>query len=62
MKHIILAGAFALVATTAWSGGISDPIVEPAIIIEDAIESAGSDEWVLALMVVLTIGLGITGQ
>jgi len=66
MKQILLAGVVLLTASSAFAGGVADPIVEPyvapAMIADDAVASSGSDEWVLGLLVILTIGLGITGQ
>lgn len=66
MKKLLLTGAFCVAATGVFAGGLSDPIVAPMIgpdiIVNDAVESAGSDEWILALLVILTIGLGIAGN
>ena len=62
MKQTLLAGAVILAAGAAFAGGYSEPVVEPEVVMEDAVASAGSDEWVLAMLVILTIGLGITGQ
>ena len=60
MKHVLLAGALIFAAGVASAGGLGDPVVTPAVIADAAVESAGSDEWVLALLTFLTIGLGIT--
>ncbi|MCG6904233.1 MAG: hypothetical protein LJE68_16290 [Rhodobacter sp.] len=62
MKQIVLAATFGLVASAAWAGGLSDPVVAPEVVLSQTVDSAGSDEWILALLVVLTIGLGITGN
>ena len=48
-----------MAAGAASAGGLGDPVVTPAVIADSAVESAGSDEWVLALLTVLTIGIGI---
>ncbi|KMW59716.1 hypothetical protein AIOL_004699 [Candidatus Rhodobacter oscarellae] len=62
MKKLILTGAFALLATSAFSGGLHDPVVAPDVVVVDAVESAGSDEWVGVLMTFLTIiYLGVGG-
>ena len=66
MKNILFAGAFALAAFGANAGGYDDPIVTPPVVsadvvMDDAVESAGSDEWVGVLMTFLTlivVGLG----
>lgn len=62
MKQLILAGALGLAASASWAGGLNDPVIAPEVVAEEAVQSASSDEWVLALMVVLTIGLGIAGN
>ncbi len=61
MKKIFVALLFTAAAGAAVAGGYSDPIVVPDVVQADAVESAGSDEWVGVLMVFLTIvlvGLG----
>lgn len=60
MKHLILATAFTLVASTSFADGYSDPIVTPHVVAEDAASSSG-DAWVMAMMVFITIGLGLGG-
>ena len=62
MKPILLAAVISLVAGAAFAGGYGDPVVASDVVTDAAVQSAGSDEWILALLVVLTIGLGITGQ
>lgn len=41
MKKLALAAAFSLVATSAFAGGITDPIPDEPVIIEDTSSSAG---------------------
>jgi hypothetical protein len=41
MKKFALATAFALTATTAFAGGLDDPIIEEPVIIEETSSSAG---------------------
>lgn len=61
MKNILLAGAFAITATTSWAGGVSEPIMEAEIVMEEAVASAGSDEWVgvaLTFLTIVMLGMG----
>jgi len=55
MKQILLASAISIAASTAFAGGYSDPVVTPEAVITDTVETAGSDDWVIALMTFLTI-------
>jgi len=59
MKNLICACAFSFAATAAFSGGYQEPVVEPEIVMTETVKSAGSDEWILAWLTVLTIGLAI---
>jgi len=62
MKNILLAGAFAVAATTSWAGNVSEPIMEAEIVMEEAVAAGGSDEWVGVLLTFLTIiVLGVGG-
>ena len=60
MKHVILASALAMFATTAGASGLSDPVVAPTVIADAATASAGSDEWVLIMMTLLVFGTALT--
>ncbi len=59
MKNLLCACAFSFVATAAVSGGYDEPIIQPEIVMTETVKSAGSDEWILAWLTVLTIGLAI---
>ncbi len=62
MKKIFVALLFTAVAGAAVAGGYHDPIVVPDVVHADAVETAGSDDWVGVLMVFLTIVLlGVGG-
>ena len=62
MKKIFVALLFTAVAGSALAAGYSDPIVTPHVVHVDAVETAGSDDWVGVLMVFLTIVLlGVGG-
>ncbi len=41
MKKLALATAFTLAASTAFAGGLSDPIIEEPVIVEETSSSAG---------------------
>ena len=56
MKNLILAGALTLTATSAFAGALTDPIVEPTVIIEEA--SASSSHGIL-VPIMLLIALGV---
>ncbi len=56
------AAAFSLIATSVVAGSYGDPIVVPEVIVADTVESAGSDDWVLALMIFLTIVVAGAGS
>ena len=65
MKNLICATAISLFAGAAFAGGyegtIIEPTVTPEVVIQDTVESSGSDDWVVAAMMFLTIvvaGLG----
>jgi len=41
MKKIALAAALSLAATTAFAGGMAEPMMEPEVIVEDSASSNG---------------------
>ncbi|HHL20523.1 MAG TPA: hypothetical protein ENJ52_03240 [Aliiroseovarius sp.] len=55
MKKIALAFAFAATATTAVAGALSDPIVEPQVIIEESAASSVSQQWLVPGMFLLIL-------
>ncbi|WP_300516060.1 hypothetical protein [Aliiroseovarius sp.] len=60
MKKIALAAAIILTANSAFAGALTDPIVEPAVIIEEA--AAGSDHGILVpIMFLIILGVALTG-
>ena len=56
MKKLALAAALSLAASTAFAGGMAEPIMEPAPIVE---ESAGTTSAgvIVALLALLLIGV-----
>lgn len=59
MKHLLCACAISFAATSAFAGNYIEPIIEPEIVITETVKSAGNDEWAIALLTFLTIGLAI---
>ncbi|WP_212522882.1 hypothetical protein [Actibacterium sp. MT2.3-13A] len=41
MKKVALAAALTLAATTAFAGGMAEPVMEPEVIVEDSASSNG---------------------
>ena len=50
MKRTLIAVAFVTAASTVSAGNLSDPVVDPEIIVTETVKSAGNDDWVIALM------------
>ncbi len=57
MKKLALAAVFAATASTAFAGGLSDPIIEEPVIIEETSSSAGG--YIIPLIFLL-IAVGAT--
>ena len=55
MKKIVLAAAFAGIASTAFAGGMSEPLMEmePVVIVEEASASSGTGAIVALILVAL---------
>ncbi|HHB81780.1 MAG TPA: hypothetical protein ENK83_08590 [Aliiroseovarius sp.] len=53
MKKIALAAALSLTASTAFAGAMSEPMIEPEIIVEDTSSSAGGIVLPLLLLAVV---------
>jgi hypothetical protein len=53
MKKVALAAAFSLAASTAFAGGLDEPIVEPEIIVEDTGTGGG---WVVPVILLVLLG------
>lgn len=63
MKNTMRATAISLavlmsVAPVA-AGTYVEPVIEPEIIVVDTVESAGSDDWVVPFMTLITIGMAL---
>lgn len=60
MKNLILAGAISLIATSAFAGALTDPIVEPDVIIEAATTSS-SQGIIVPIFFLIMLGAAMTG-
>jgi len=58
MKKIALAAAFSLAATTAYAGGMSEPVMEPEVIVEDTASSDGGILVPLLAIVLFAVAAG----
>jgi hypothetical protein len=54
MKNIVLAAAFSAAASAGFAGSISEPIMEPEVIVEEASGSSGGD-IIVPLLLLLVI-------
>ena len=55
MKKIALAAALSLGATTAFAGGMAEPIMEPAPIVEETQAASSSGGIVVPLLILLVV-------
>ena len=66
MKKLIIAAGFSAIASVAGAGGMNDPVVTPTVapdvVMQDTVESAGSDDWVGVTLVILTINVAGLGS
>ena len=53
MKKIALAAAVALSASSAFAGGLSEPVMEPAPVVEEATSSSSGGILIPVLLLVL---------
>lgn len=59
MKKLVLGAAFALVATTAVAGTVAPPMMEPAILIEQASGSSVNQHLLPPLLFVLAVATSL---
>jgi len=52
MKKVALAAALSLAATTAFAGGMAEPVMEPEVIVE---ETATSDAGILVPLLAIVL-------
>jgi hypothetical protein len=52
MKKVALAAAFSLAASTAFAGGLDEPVVEPEIIVEETGTAGG---WIVPVIALVLI-------
>ena len=55
MKKLVLGAAFALVASTAVAGTVAPPVMEPAIVIEQASGSSVNQHLLPPILFVLAV-------
>jgi len=62
MKKLALATVLSVAATTSFAGGLSDPIIEPEIIIEDVRTSSSSGGILIPLLLVVLIAAAVSAN
>lgn len=55
MKRIFFGIVFSCLASAAMAGGMTEPVMEPAVV-EAETASSGGDNWVGLLMLALVVG------
>jgi len=60
MKKVALAAAVSIAASTAFAGGLDEPIIEPEIIVEDTSTGAGS--WIVPAILAVLLGAAVAGS
>lgn len=55
MKKLVLGAAFALVASTAVAGTVAPPVMEPAIVIEQAAGSSVNQHLLPPILFILAV-------
>ena len=59
MKTILTAFVFAaILGGAAYATGLTDPIVEPEVVVADAVQSSGNVEAILFALAIMVIVLG----
>lgn len=58
MKKIALVTALSLAASSAYAGGVAEPVMEPAVIKQDTSSSAGGIIVPLLLLVMIAVAVG----
>jgi hypothetical protein len=60
MKKLALATVMALTASTAFAGGLAEPIVEPEVVVKETSSSSGG--VVVPLLILLVIAAAATAN
>jgi hypothetical protein len=60
MKKLALATVMALTASTAFAGGLAEPIVEPTVVVKETSSSSGG--VVVPLLILLVIAAAATAN
>ena len=61
MKKLALAAAFSLAATTAFAGGMAEPVMEPEVVKETTSSSSGGIIVPLLLLLVVAAAIASSG-
>ena len=62
MKRTGLFLIFAVAATSASAGNLSDPVVEPEVVIADTVANAKNDNWVGAALTFIVFAIALGAQ
>ena len=56
MKKVALAVALSAAASTAFAGNLEEPVIEPAIVVEETGTAGG---WIVPVMLLVLVGAAI---
>ena len=59
MKKLALATAVSLTASTAFAGGMAEPVMEPAPVVEKSSSSSG---WVVPVILLLVVAAAVASN
>ena len=59
MKKLVLAAALSVAASTAFAGGMAEPVMEPEVVAEAASSSAGG--IIIPLLLLLLVAVAVSG-
>ena len=59
MKKVVLGAAFALVASTALAGSVAPPVIEDAVIVDQAATSSVNHHVLPPVMFLLSVGAAL---
>ena len=62
MKKLALAAALTLAASHSFAGGMVEPIIEPAVIVEDTATSSSSGGILIPLLLVVLLAAAVSAN
>ena len=62
MKKLALAAALSLAATQSFAGGMTEPMVEPEVIVEDVATSSSSGGILIPLLLVVLLAAAVSAN